>query len=76
MFNDASNDANSFMQHKKTQISESVKEDTTTRAFYKTYECDICRKTFKLKNDIPKHLQIHAKEKRLECEECGKTIST
>lgn len=39
-------------------------------------QCDICRKTFKLKTGLKRHRLLHTAEKTFNCETCGKLFAT
>jgi hypothetical protein len=38
------------------------------------YGCDICGKTFNLKDALTKHMSAHSDERNFKCGECGKTF--
>lgn len=42
----------------------------------KPYECDICGKKFKYRNQIPKHRRAHTGEKPYECTHCEKKFTS
>jgi len=42
----------------------------------KPYECEICGKKFKYRNQIPKHRRMHTGERPYNCEECGKRFTS
>ena len=41
----------------------------------KSYECDICQKSFKNRNMLEHHQVRHANKKEFECNECGKRFN-
>lgn len=49
---------------------------TTLNAGEKPYECDICGKKFKYRNQIPKHRRAHTGEKPYQCTTCEKRFTS
>ena len=43
-----------------------------TQTKVKAHECDICKKTFSLKDHLVQHFRIHLGEKPYGCAKCGK----
>lgn len=53
-----------------------LKNHTTTIKSEKPYKCDICKKDFKTKQILIRHLKVHAgTNKKILCHLCGKTFN-
>ena len=53
-----------------------IKNKTATKVFYKKeHVCDICKKVFKYKCRLKKHMLVHTGEKDFECHACLKKFA-